>query len=195
MPSPSPAQPDPSRAAPARDPGRARSSPARPEPHELGEFYRDYVTLVPEGDVLATLARAITETRQLFDSFGESRGDYRYASGKWSVKELAGHLADGERILGYRTLRIARGDSTPLPGFEQDDYVARGRFERRTLADLCDELALLRAANLALFRTLDAEEWARTGTANGYPFVARAVPWIIAGHELHHCRVLRERYV
>ena len=186
MPSPAPAPPDTT---------GSRVLCPRPAPSEIGEFYRGYVALVPEGDVFATLDRGLQETLELARTFGEERANHRYAPGKWSVKQVIGHLSDGERILSYRTLRIARGDSTPLPGFEENDYVARGGFERRTLADIASELALVRASTLALFRSIDAEAWERTGTANGVPFVARAFPWIIAGHELHHRTVLRERYI
>ena len=186
MPSPAPAP---------RDTTRSRAHCPRPEPSEIAESYRGYVALVPEGDVFATLERGLQETLELVGSFGEERGNHRYAPGKWSVKEVLGHLIDGERILSYRALRIARGDPTPLPGYEQDDYVASGAFDRRTLADLASELALVRASTLALFRSIEAEAWERKGTANGVPFVARALPWIVAGHELHHRTVLRERYI
>jgi hypothetical protein len=167
----------------------------RPRPGELGEYYLGYVANVPEGDVLAELERGLGETRAVLERFGEARGDYRYASGKWSVKEIVGHVIDAERVFAYRALRMARGDQTPLAGFEQDDYVAASHADRRALADLVAELEHLRAANLRFFRSLDAPAWERTGTASGNPFVVCAFPYLLAGHEAHHRRVLRERYL
>jgi hypothetical protein len=167
----------------------------RPRPDEVGAYYFRYIDLVPEGDVLAELERGMEETRALLGRFGEARGGHRYQPGKWSVKEVAGHLIDGERVFAYRALRIARGDATPLPGFEQDDYVAAAGSDRRRLADIVDELAHLRAANLLLFRSLQTADWEHRGTASDNPFVACAFPYIIAGHETHHRRVLAERYL
>lgn len=177
-------------------PATSRSVPVRrPRPDEVSGFYHGYVDLVPEGDVLAQLEHGMQETRALLARFGEERGSHRYAPGKWSVKEVVGHVIDGERVFAYRALRIARGDRTPLPSFEQDDYVAAAGFDRRSLADLLEELALLRAANLCLFRSLTPADWERSGTASGNSIVACAFPFILAGHETHHRRVLAERYL
>jgi len=167
----------------------------RPRSDELAPFYRGYLEAVPPGDVLAELASSLEETRALLARFGEARGGHRYAPGKWSVKEVVGHLIDGERVFAYRALRMARGDQTPLPGFEENDYVAASGSDRRTLADLGEELALLRAANLRFFRALDAEAWERRGTASGCSFVVCAFPYLLAGHERHHRTVLAERYL
>ena len=167
----------------------------RPRAGEVGAYYFAYIDLVPEDDPLAVLESGIAETRSLLARLGEARGSHRYASGKWSVKELVGHIADGERVFAYRALRMARGDQTPLAGFEQDDYVASSASDRRTLADLVDELAHLRAANLLFFRGLEPAAWERTGTASDNPFVVCAFPYILAGHERHHRRVLAERYL
>src|SRR5262245_43161256 len=177
-------------------PGTRASTPVRrPRPEEVGAFYHGYIALVPEGDVLAALAAGLEETRALLAHFGEARGGQRYQPGKWSVKEIVGHVIDGERVFAYRALRIARGDATPLAGFEQDDYVAAAGSDRRRLADLVDELAHLRAANLLLFRSLQPADWERRGTASDNPVVACAFPYILAGHETHHRRVLAERYL
>jgi len=176
---------------------RAPASPSlvrRPRRDEVGAYYHGYIDLVPEGDVLLELERGLAETRALLARFGEARGSYRYQSGKWSVKEVVGHVIDAERVFSYRALRIARGDATPLAGFEQDDYVAAAGSDRRRLDDLVDEFAHLRAANLILFRSLTSADWERRGTASNNPFVACAFPWILAGHETHHRRVLAERY-
>jgi len=124
----------------------------------------------------------------------ESDADATYAPGKWSIKEVAGHIVDTERIMAYRLLRIARGDSTPLPGFEQDDYVRDGNFASRTLANLIEEFRLVRAATLALLQGLDGEALVRRGLADGKPVSARALAYIIAGHERHHLDILQQRY-
>ena len=176
----------------------SRSSPApvrRPAPGEIAGEYLGYVQEAAGDDPLALLEGGLAETRALLARFGEARGAHRYAPGKWSVKEVVGHIIDGERVFSYRALRIARGDQTPLPGFEQDDFVAASHADRRPLADLVAELEHLRAANLLFFRSLEPAAWERTGTAAGKPFVACAFPWILAGHEAHHRRVLAERYL
>lgn len=167
----------------------------RPRPEEIGAWYHGYLELAPADDVLAGLERGLEETRALLSSFGEARGTQRYAPGKWSVKEVVGHIIDAERVFAYRALRIARGDATPIEGFEQDDYVAASGADGRKLADLVDELAHLRAANLIFFRSLTPAAWERRGTASNNPFVACAFPYLLAGHEAHHRRVLAERYL
>jgi hypothetical protein len=166
-----------------------------PGPSEYAPYYAKYIALVPEGDLLELLERQIHETVALLGSFGEARGDFRYAPGKWSVKEMVGHMADVERIFVYRALRFARNDRTPLPGFEQDDYVANASFGARSLQDLTEELQLVRRGTVAFVRGLTTEELARRGTASSVEFTVRAIPYIIAGHERHHVNVLRERYV
>ena len=179
----------------SRTPASASPLVRRPLPDEVGAYYLGYIGLVPEGDVLAQLERGLEETRALLARFGEARGGHRYASGKWSVKEVVGHIIDAERVFAYRALRIARGDATPLASFEQDDYVAASGSDRRRLADLVDELVHMRAANLIFFRSLQPADWERRGTASDNPFVACAFPYILAGHETHHRRVLTERYL
>jgi hypothetical protein len=178
---------------PSRSP---QASPVRrPAPGEVADYYRGYVELAEGGDVLALLERGVRETLDLLERLGEARGEHRYAPGKWSVKEVVGHVIDAERVFAYRALRMARGDTTPLPSFDQDLFVARAGFDRRTLADLGAELAHLRAADLCLFRSLEPAAWERTGMASDRPFVVCAFPWILAGHETHHRRVLAERYL
>jgi hypothetical protein len=167
----------------------------RPRPGELGDYYLGYVALVPEGDVLVELERGLAETRALLARFGEARAGHRYAPGKWSVKEIVGHVIDAERVFAYRALRMARGDRTPLAGFEQDDYVAAAGSDGRALSDLVAELTHLRAASLLFFRSLTAEAWERSGTASDNPFVVCAFPYLLAGHEAHHRRVLAQRYL
>ena len=166
-----------------------------PGADEYGAFYAAYVARVPAGDVLRTLAAQIDETVALFESFGEARGDHRYAPGKWSIKEVVGHLADTERVFAYRALRIARGDATPLPGFDENLFVAHAGFDRRPLADLLAELRLVRQHTIALFAALDDTALARRGTASNNPLTPRAAAYVTAGHERHHVAVVRERYL
>jgi hypothetical protein len=124
----------------------------------------------------------------------ETRARFRYADGKWSVREVVGHLADAERIFAYRILRIARGDATPLAGFDENVYVAAGDFERRPMPDVTGELRDVRQATLSLVRSLNETLVTRMGRANDVPVSVRAIAWIIAGHTAHHLEVLRERY-
>jgi len=167
----------------------------RPAEHEYSPYYADYIARVPDGDLCATLAAQLTDTLALVRAIPEARGTYRYAPGKWSIKEVLGHVTDTERIMSYRALRIARGDTTPLPGFEQDDYVLAGGFDRRTLQDLSDELAAVRQATLHLFRHLDPPALARRGSASDKPVSVRALAYIIAGHERHHVAILTAKYL
>jgi hypothetical protein len=168
---------------------------ARPEATEYAPYYERYVSSVADADVIETLSRQIKETRELLGGVSEEQAGRGYEPGKWSIKELVGHLIDGERVFAYRALRFARGDSTNLPGFEQDDYVRNGNFNARTLADLLEEFEQVRASTISLFRHLDAEAWTRRGTANDSQASVRALAFIIAGHEAHHVRILRERYL
>jgi DinB superfamily len=166
----------------------------RPQPGEYNPYYDRYISLVGSGDIIAILEKQPRETVALFKSCG-AQADSSYAPGKWTVKEMLGHVNDTERIMSYRALRIARGDQTPLAGFEQDDYIRDGKFSQRTLDDLIEEFTDVRKATLSLFRHLDAETGARRGVANKDPISARALAYIIAGHELHHRRVLEEKYL
>src|SRR5690348_11285834 len=167
---------------------------ARPEPGEYATYYEKYISLVPGSDVLSALDAQRLQTMQLFAGRSERDGNFRYAAEKWTVKEVLGHLADSERIFTYRALRIARGDQIPMEGFEQDEYVTRGGFNERPLASLAEEVAQVRIASLALFRSLSKEAWLRRGTANKSEVSVRALAYISAGHELHHRQILEERY-
>jgi len=166
---------------------------ARPQPDEYAPYYQKYVSLVPEGDILGTLEKQSPDTAALLARH-ETDGDFRYAPGKWSVKESLGHIIDTERVFAYRALRIARNDKTPIEGFEQDDYVKFGPFGQSSLALLVEEFASVRRATLSLFRGLDEAAWTRRGVANKNEVSVRAVAYIIAGHELHHRGIFRERY-
>src|SRR6201986_743279 len=133
----------------------------RPEPTEYAAYYETYVSKVLGNDVVAQLESQRLQTAQLFAASTERDGNFRYAPGKWSIKEVVGHLSDSERIFSYRALRIARGDQTALPGFEQDDYVKNGNFAEQSLADLVQEYGLIRILTLALLRSFNAEAWGR----------------------------------
>jgi hypothetical protein len=167
----------------------------RPPATEYAPYYARYIDRIPDGDILHTLEAQLGETLALLRGIPESRGEHRYAPGKWTIKELVGHVVDTERIFAFRGLWIARGDTAPLPGYEQDDWVARGGFGARTLRDLAGELEHVRLGNLVLFRGLTDEAWMRRGVANNVEFTARAIPFILAGHERHHMGMLQERYL
>lgn len=167
----------------------------RPDPDEHASYQGAYIQLVPDEDIIALLATQLGDTLRLFDGLSEAQAETGYAPGKWSFKELLGHLADTERVFAYRALRISRGDATPLPGFEQDDYVAALDFNACTLDDLERELRAVRAATVYLFRNLPEEAMTRAGTTSGHRFTVRAAAYTIAGHERHHRRFLETRYL
>lgn len=173
------------------------TSPAtlRPPVEESGVYYARYISEVPDGDVAARLVTQLGETLAVLTSLSDDDALYRYAKGKWSVKEIIGHLADSERIFAYRLLRIVRGDTTPLPGFDENAFVAGADFDRLPLAQLLHALRLVRENTVTLVHSLRPDDWTRRGTASDTPLSARALVWIIAGHELHHRTVLQERYL
>jgi uncharacterized damage-inducible protein DinB len=166
----------------------------RPEPNEYAPYYAGYIALVPGDDAVAALEAQRLHMMQMLSARSEREGNFRYGADKWSVKEVLGHMADAERVFTYRAMRIGRGDETPLPGFEQDDYVKNGGFSDRKLADLAEEFAAIRGASIALFRSLNDAAWMRRGTASGKEVSVRALAFMTAGHELHHQRILEERY-
>lgn len=166
-----------------------------PDPSEYASYYGKYIALVPGKNIVAALEDQPRETKVLLSELSEEQGDYRYAPGKWSIKEILGHVIDAERVFSYRALRFARNDQTPLPSFEQDDYVRSANFADYGLEDLVEEFIAVRRATVLLFRNLSAEAWMRRGIASGNPVSVRAIAYIVAGHELHHRRVLREKYV
>lgn len=165
--------------------------PAAPE---YAPFYHTYVKLIT-GDPLEALRRQPQELRQLLAGLTEEQTLFRYAPGKWSIKENLVHMLDTERIFAYRALRIGRGDTTPLPGFEQDDYVPASGADARPLADILGEYDNVRAATLSLLESFTAEAVGRLGTASGQPVSVRALAYILPGHEAHHLNLLRERYL
>ena len=175
---------------------KTESNPlGRPADDEFAPYYANYIRQVPDGEILALLRDQLAETEALLREFRGDRGDHRYAPGKWSVKEIVGHIADTERIFSYRALRFARGDRTPLPGYEQDDFIRGGNFAARALPEIAGELRSVRMATITLFAGLSEEALLRRGPANNVEFSVRALAWIIAGHERHHAKIIRERYL
>lgn len=168
----------------------------RPEKNkEYDEYYDRYVSLVEETDIVAAMREQTGELERFFAEITEEKSLFAYAEGKWTIKELVGHLTDGERIFGYRALRISRADQTPIEGFEQDGYIENSNFNSMTLADLLEEFALTRRANLIMFQNLAEDAWRRSGTASDVPVSVRALAYIMVGHVRHHLNILRERYL
>jgi uncharacterized damage-inducible protein DinB len=167
----------------------------RPDPSEYAPYYERYVKLVETADVLDALRVQIRESLALLRGVSAEASLARYAPGKWSVRELVGHVTDSERIFAYRALRFGRGDETPLAGFEQDDYIPAAHFDRRPWSDLLGELEAVRRTSVQLFEGFDEEAWSRKGTASGNGMTVRALAYVIAGHERHHMGVLRSKYL
>jgi DinB family protein len=169
----------------------------RPGQAEFASFYAGYVSLIPEADIMSVLEGQADAVRLQTRAFIPKREEFRYAPGKWSVREVLGHMTDAERVFGFRAFCFSRGDENALPGFEQDDYVARAKFDRCTLADLVQEFGQVREANLTFLRRLDPLDdvaWQQIGMASGKPVSVRALAYIMAGHVRHHLHVLSTRY-
>lgn len=167
----------------------------KPLPSEYLDYYARYIERVPDGDIVATLEAQIRDSLALLGSIAPEREHHRYAPDRWSVREVVGHIVDVERVMGQRALAMARGDEADHPGMEQDAWAAASNADERPLGDLAEEWEAVRRANVLLFRGLDAEMGARRGRASGFDFTVRSFPWIIAGHELHHRGILKERYL
>lgn len=166
----------------------------KPEKTEYAEFYANYISLVEESDVVPALGNQPNDLRKLLADVSEAKENFRYAENKWSIREMLGHINDAERVFAYRALRISRGDQTPLAGFEENNYVSNSNFSDSPLADLVEEFALLRAANVLMFKNLTAEQWLRAGTASDAIVSVRALVFIMIGHVRHHTNILRQRY-
>lgn len=167
----------------------------RPQPTEYAEYYRGYVEQVAHGDILEILAQQRDETLVSLGSVDESKAAESYAPGKWTIKEVIGHVTDVERIFAYRALCFARNEHQSQPGFDQDAYVTAANFNRRTLAAIAEEFADVRNASIRLFRGFDEDVWLQRGEANGVAFTVRAIAYILAGHELHHLGIVKQRYL
>lgn len=167
----------------------------RPRADTYADYFQQYVDQVPDGDLNATSAACFAESIGMLEGLSDDQWMHRYQPGKWSVKELVGHIVDTERIMTTRALVFARGESQDYPGFEQDDFVAAADFDGRSPKNILDEWKGLRASTAALYESLSDAELDRSGTADGKACTARALFWIVAGHERHHMKVLRERYL
>ncbi len=166
-----------------------------PGPTEYLSYYGKYISLVPKADILKTLENQNAETLRLLRGIPETQAHTRYAPGKWSIKELVGHVIDTERVFAYRALRFSRNDKTALPGFDQDPYIQFANYDACPLNELADEFAHVRQSTLYLFKHMSDEAWMRTGVASDAEVSVRALAYIIAGHELHHVHILRMKYL
>jgi hypothetical protein len=167
----------------------------RPAENEYYEYYSRYIDQVPDGNVLEIIEEQIADTVGLLETIGEEKAGYRYAPEKWSIKQVIGHLIDTERVFQYRSLVFARNDLARLPSMEQDDYVSAANFDDRTMTDLIEEYRATRLAGLALFRSFDSDILMRKGVASDFEFSVRSVPYILAGHSIHHIDVIKDRYL
>ena len=171
------------------------SSLPRPAPSEYHEYYGRYTDLVPDGEIVVTLREQLGQTLELLGGIPADQETFRYAEGKWSIREVVGHLIDTERVFSFRALTIARQDGAELPGMDQEEWGGRNNAHERSLAALTDEWISLRRANVHLFSSFDADAGSRAGIASGYDFTVRSFPWIIAGHELWHRQGIARDYL
>lgn len=176
-------------------PDAAGERTTRPAPNEHPPSFAGYIARVPAGDIADLLRAQVDDTSRFLRAIPDARTLAGYAPGKWTIRDIVGHLSDTERILSYRALRFARGDRTPVPGFEENDYVPLAGAASRSMDDLVREFEIVRAASVALFAGLPADAWRRMGIANGNEISVRALAAIVAGHERHHVAVIRARYL
>ncbi len=167
----------------------------RPGTDEYQAYYGGYIDRVPAGDIMAILGGQMDELVPLLEGLTEEQGAFRFAPGEWTIKEVVGHLSDAERAFSYRIFAFSRNEPSPVPGIEQDDYVREGNFAARSLAELIEELVLLRRANLIAYRYLTAEASLRRGVASGMAISVRALVYVLAGHIIYHLEDLREKYL
>jgi hypothetical protein len=166
----------------------------RPQAGEYGEFYHKYISLVPDGDLRRLLPVIFDGNFRVMRSIPADMERHRYASGKWSIREMIGHMIDTERVFSYRAMRVARGDTTPLPGFDENTYTAMAHYDDIPLDQILGELMAVHASTVMLFENLRDDAWDRRGVASNHPISVRALAYMIAGHELHHMNLLRDRY-
>jgi uncharacterized damage-inducible protein DinB len=167
---------------------------ARPEPGTFPEYFQKYIELVPDGDLRRLLPVIFDANFRALRTILPEQERYRYASGKWSIRESVGHMADTERVFAYRAMCIARGDTTPLPSFDENLYVDTARYDDIPLEQILGEMMAVHASTILLFENMADEAFDRMGTASGKPISVRALAYMVAGHELHHMNVFRERY-
>jgi len=167
----------------------------RPLENEYPEYYVPYVNLVSNGDLLSILKENLDTTIALFEGISEEEGHFRYAPGKWSIKEVLVHMTDTERIMAYRLLRIGRGDQTPLAGFDENDYINGAQFDKLPIKNIIEDFAAVRKATITLIQNIPEEAWIKKGLANDKEITTRAIAYIIPGHAIHHCNIINERYL
>lgn len=167
----------------------------RPDLSEHAPYFSRYIDLVPEDDILRALEEQGGQTARLLATIDESRAAFRYAPDKWSIRQLVGHIEDSERVFAYRALSIARGETQPLPGFDQNSWMVNAPFDSSTLRDRAESLASVRRSTIQLFRALDDAAWERSGLANDNLVSVRALAYTTVGHERHHINLLRHRYL
>lgn len=167
----------------------------RPKPEETLAYYHRYINLVADGNIIDILAKNHAITQAKIKNIPTEKAEYRYAEGKWSIKEVLIHIIDTERVMAYRALRFVRNDKTNIPGFDENTYAPESNAANRTLEDIAEEFQAVRNATIAMFKHFSTEMMDRTGTANGAICSVRGLVYIIAGHELHHWNVLEERYL
>ncbi|RLQ93236.1 DinB family protein [Falsibacillus albus] len=167
----------------------------RPKAGEYAPHYSSYIKLVENEDILQILNVQMDDTVRLLENLSGKEGEYRYAPGKWSIKEVIGHLTDTERIMTFRLLSFARGESAELPGYEDEEYVKKAGFNSLSIQEILEDFGAVRKSTIQLVKRLDEEAWSRGGNANGSYVTVLALAWIIAGHELHHRKIIEERYL
>ena len=167
----------------------------RPSPSEHAPYYSRYIDLVPPGDIFAILAQQSETFMKLLSTVDNERAEFRYAPGKWKLKEVVGHVIDTERVFAFRAFAFSRNDKNSFPGMEQEEYAAGANYDPRDFAGIVDEFLEVRRASVVLFRNFDPGMFLRKGTASGFEFSVRCLPFIIAGHELHHRQILVDRYL
>lgn len=166
----------------------------RPAANEYAPYYEKYISLVPGNDIMAVLQQQIADIQRCAAAVSAERETYRYAEGKWSIREVIGHMIDGERVFGYRALCISRGETAPLPSFDENGYVDHSNYANRELAELCEELVAVRRVNVMLLQTFNEQNWDRKGIASGKTVSTRALAFLMAGHILHHLSGLHNNY-
>ncbi len=167
----------------------------RPGMDEYAEYFNTYVSKVPGSDILAFMNQQLESTAALLRGIDESKADFRYEPGKWSIKELIGHIIDSEKVFSYRGLAFGRNDTAALPGFDQDVWTKHANYANVPLGEIITEFEAVRRATILQFKHLDNAAWSRSGIANGNQLTTRAAAYIIAGHTEHHLRILKERYL
>jgi uncharacterized damage-inducible protein DinB len=167
----------------------------RPTQKEYASYYKGYVDIVPKGNIIKIMEKQNEQFCEFLAQVTDKKADYRYAEGKWSVKEVIGHIVDTELVFLYRALRFSRKDTQELPGFEQNDYVANSNYSQQTLGDLVEQFYLLRKTSVAFYKSLAKNTWTNKGKANGQSVTVKALSYIMVGHVIHHMQIINKRYL